>query len=60
MERALIAEYERDAKEVPARLSPASADTALALLSLPRDIRGYGPVKAQKPRRRRPSAGGSS
>lgn len=47
MERALIAEYERDAKEVLARLSPASADTALALLSLPQDIRGYGPVKAE-------------
>lgn len=47
MERALIAEYERDVAWALERLTPASADTVLAVLSLPQDIRGYGPVKAE-------------
>ena len=42
-ERALIAQYEADI----GRLSGLSANTALALMSLPDDIRGFGPVKAR-------------
>jgi indolepyruvate ferredoxin oxidoreductase len=45
LERALIEEYESDVKLVLERLSPAAETTALALLSLPDEIRGYGPVK---------------
>jgi indolepyruvate ferredoxin oxidoreductase len=45
MERELIADYESDVRAVLAKLSEQTAPTALALLSLPEDIRGYGPVK---------------
>jgi indolepyruvate ferredoxin oxidoreductase len=45
MERELITDYESDVKAVLAKLSDHTAQVALALLSLPEDIRGYGPVK---------------
>jgi indolepyruvate ferredoxin oxidoreductase len=45
MERELITEYESDVRAVLAKLSDQTAPIALALLSLPEDIRGYGPVK---------------
>jgi indolepyruvate ferredoxin oxidoreductase len=45
MERELIADYESDVRHVLAKLSDQTAPIALALLSLPEDIRGYGPVK---------------
>ncbi|TAK49225.1 MAG: indolepyruvate ferredoxin oxidoreductase family protein [Xanthobacteraceae bacterium] len=46
-ERQLIADYEADVVRVLAKLGPATAATALALLALPDQIRGYGPVKAE-------------
>ena len=45
LERELIAEYEGDVRAVLAKLSTQTEPIALALLSLPEDIRGYGPVK---------------
>ena len=45
IERALIAEYEADVEAVLAGLSEQTAPVAQSLLSLPEDIRGYGPVK---------------
>ena len=45
MERELIADYENDVRAVLGKLSEQIAPIALALLSLPEDIRGYGPVK---------------
>lgn len=45
MERQLIADYESDVRAVLGKLSDQTAPTALSLLSLPDDIRGYGPVK---------------
>jgi indolepyruvate ferredoxin oxidoreductase len=45
LERELIADYENDVKQVLAKLSPPTERIALELLSLPEDIRGYGPVK---------------
>jgi indolepyruvate ferredoxin oxidoreductase len=45
MERALIAEYERDMDRVQAGLAPATRDIALALAELPLEIRGFGHVK---------------
>ena len=45
MERALIAQYERDMEEVAA-LAPGNPDAAVALAELPLQIRGFGPVKA--------------
>jgi indolepyruvate ferredoxin oxidoreductase len=45
LERELIATYERDVATVLDLLSPATADIAVELLSLPDRIRGYGPVK---------------
>jgi indolepyruvate ferredoxin oxidoreductase len=45
LERELIADYESDVRQVLTNLSPQTERTALALLSLPDDIRGYGPVK---------------
>ncbi|MBC7579507.1 MAG: indolepyruvate ferredoxin oxidoreductase family protein [Tardiphaga sp.] len=45
LERDLIAGYEKDVATVLALLSPLTVDTAVALLSLPDQIRGYGPVK---------------
>ena len=46
LERALIAEYERDIDRVQAAFAPATRDIALELAALPLDIRGFGPVKA--------------
>ena len=45
LERELIADYEGDVRAALAKLSMQTASIALALLSLPEDIRGYGPVK---------------
>jgi indolepyruvate ferredoxin oxidoreductase len=45
LERDLIAGYEKDVATVLDLLSPATHETAVALLSLPDMIRGYGPVK---------------
>jgi indolepyruvate ferredoxin oxidoreductase len=45
MERDLIAGYEKDVATVLGLLSPANAEIAAELLSLPDRIRGYGPVK---------------
>jgi indolepyruvate ferredoxin oxidoreductase len=45
IERDLIAGYENDVATVLALLSPLTVDTAVALLSLPDQIRGYGLVK---------------
>jgi indolepyruvate ferredoxin oxidoreductase len=45
MERALITAYEKDVASVLSTLSPANAEIAVELLSLPDRIRGYGPVK---------------
>jgi indolepyruvate ferredoxin oxidoreductase len=47
LERALIAEFEGDVETVLGLLAPETEATAIALLSLPEDIRGYGPVKQQ-------------
>ncbi|PLS20762.1 indolepyruvate ferredoxin oxidoreductase family protein [Neptunicoccus cionae] len=47
MERALIAEYERDMKEVLPLDAPATRDLIKALAELPMQIRGFGPVKQQ-------------
>jgi indolepyruvate ferredoxin oxidoreductase len=45
LERNLIAGYEKDVATVLSLLSPANAEIAVELLSLPDRIRGYGPVK---------------
>ena len=45
MERALIVEYEQLVERVLAGLDDANHDTAVALLSLPEKIRGFGHVK---------------
>ena len=45
MERALIAEYQRDMDAAQAALTPATRDIALELAALPLEIRGFGPVK---------------
>jgi indolepyruvate ferredoxin oxidoreductase len=45
LERDLIAGYEKDVAFVLSVLSPLTFDTAVELLSLPDQIRGYGPVK---------------
>jgi indolepyruvate ferredoxin oxidoreductase len=45
LERNLIVGYERDVALVLDRLSPANAESAIELLSLPVRIRGYGPIK---------------
>ena len=44
-ERALIGEYRASVEEVIAGLNAANHDTALAIASLPEQIRGYGHVK---------------
>ena len=44
-ERALIEHYIEDMRRVLASLTPARLETAIALASLPSDIRGFGPVK---------------
>jgi indolepyruvate ferredoxin oxidoreductase len=46
-ERRLIGEYEDDVARLLAALTPARLDDAVALASLPAEIRGYGPVKTQ-------------
>jgi indolepyruvate ferredoxin oxidoreductase len=46
MERALIAEYERDMDRVQAGLTPATREIAVELAALPLEIRGFGHVKA--------------
>jgi indolepyruvate ferredoxin oxidoreductase len=45
LERDLIAGYEKDVATVLGLLSPANAEIAIEILSLPDRIRGYGPVK---------------
>jgi indolepyruvate ferredoxin oxidoreductase len=45
LERALIAGYEKDVETVLRQLSPMTHDIAVEILSLPDQIRGYGPVK---------------
>jgi len=44
-ERALIRQYQKDIKEVLAKVDPDTLDAAKALAALPLDIRGFGPVK---------------
>jgi len=44
-ERALLADFEAFLDEVTARLADLDRGTLLALLRLPQDIRGFGPVK---------------
>jgi indolepyruvate ferredoxin oxidoreductase len=56
MERALIKEYEADMAEMFKIIRPDTRDVAVALASLPLDIRGFGPVKdanARKAAKRR-------
>ncbi|UWQ20439.1 indolepyruvate ferredoxin oxidoreductase family protein [Jannaschia sp. W003] len=45
MERALIAQYERDMAEVLPLVSDRTRDAVVALAELPLTIRGFGPVK---------------
>ena len=45
MERRLIGEYEALLDEIALRLRPELHETAVALASLPEQIRGYGPIK---------------
>ena len=45
MERALITQYEADMGEVLGNLRPENREPALALATLPLQIRGFGPVK---------------
>ena len=46
LERALIADYEKDMDTVIGGLSPATRDIAVELAELPLQIRGFGHVKA--------------
>jgi indolepyruvate ferredoxin oxidoreductase len=46
MERALIAEYEQTVATLLTGLTPDNHDTALAIASVPEQIRGFGHVKA--------------
>jgi indolepyruvate ferredoxin oxidoreductase len=46
-ERALIREYQETVEAVLQNLTPANHALAVALLDLPGDIRGFGPVKAE-------------
>ena len=46
-ERTLIAQYEADIHTALAGLTDQTAPAALALLALPDEIRGFGPVKAE-------------
>ena len=45
VERELIVGYEKDVQTVLRLLSPLTLDIAIEILSLPDQIRGYGPVK---------------
>jgi indolepyruvate ferredoxin oxidoreductase len=47
LERALIADYERDIEELLAGLTPDNHATAIEIASLPEHIRGYGHIKAK-------------
>lgn len=47
MERALIGEYERDLDAAQAAFGASTRDIAIELASLPLEIRGFGPVKAE-------------
>jgi indolepyruvate ferredoxin oxidoreductase len=51
MERALIREYEVDMAEVLQIMRPDTRDAAIALAGLPREIRGFGPVKEANARK---------
>ncbi|MEO1639159.1 MAG: indolepyruvate ferredoxin oxidoreductase family protein [Pseudomonadota bacterium] len=56
MERALIKEYEADMDEILQVIRPDTAEAAVARAQLPREIRGFGPVKdanARKAAKRR-------
>ena len=50
MERALIAQYERDMAEVLPLVDDRTRDAVMALAELPLQIRGFGPVKAANER----------
>ena len=50
MERDLITEYEATIEEILAHLTPATLATAVALASLPEQIKGYGHVKERTAR----------
>ena len=45
LERQMIADYENLLAEIAARLSPATHATAVALASLPLDVKGFGHIK---------------
>ena len=45
LERLAIADYERLLDEIAERLSPATHHTAIALASLPLEIKGFGHIK---------------
>jgi indolepyruvate ferredoxin oxidoreductase len=45
MERALIAQYERDMREWLPKAAPETMEALIALAELPLQIRGFGPVK---------------
>ncbi len=45
LERELIAEYERTVESLLTQLRPGNYRTAVAIASLPEQIRGFGPVK---------------
>jgi len=45
LDRELIADYERVVDEILAGLEPANHETAVALASLPEEIRGFGHVR---------------
>ncbi|OAN94189.1 indolepyruvate ferredoxin oxidoreductase family protein [Sulfitobacter geojensis] len=45
MERALIKQYERDMAEVLGQLTEQTRDAIVALAELPKQIKGFGPVK---------------
>lgn len=47
IERRLIGEYRYAMEKAMRLLSPANLKTAVALASIPEDIKGYGPVKAR-------------
>lgn len=50
MERDLITEYEADIAAILAQLGPATLATAVALASLPEQIKGFGHVKERTAR----------
>jgi indolepyruvate ferredoxin oxidoreductase len=51
MERALIAQYERDMAEVLPHVTDETLETAVSLAELPLTIRGFGPVKMKNAER---------